>query len=446
MLITVISPICVGRSVGRRISDIDSPSKRGRLAPRKNPYWQGVSGGRGGVSLGYRKPARGAGVWIAKIVADGHRVEEKLGASDDDGAPAAGALTYRAAVTAALDWSKRQYEASQASAAGSDGPTVRSAVAAYVVERKKRSAREGGNAEGRLTRHVLSDHKFAGTGLSKLRASTIEDWRARLSVRGQGEIKVAEGVPEPITPSTLNRLLNDLRAALNSAAERHRRELPAHLPMEIKVGTRALSVTADARKQLVSDKQIRSAVDAAFEVDADFGRLALVAASTGARHSQMRLLRVGDVQVEQSRLMMPGSSKGRSAKARPAVSTPVAAEVVERLQPALTDRDADAPLLERWAYRSVGPVKWEKDHRRAWGPAYEVDKFWSATIAKAGLPADTIMYAFRHSSIVRGLKAGLPVRLVAALHDTSSEMIEKHYSAFIVDATEELSRRAALTF
>ncbi|RUY30659.1 integrase [Mesorhizobium sp. M7A.F.Ca.US.001.04.1.1] len=379
-------------------------------------------------------------------MAEGTRTEERIGKADDDGA-AHGALTYRAAVTAALDWSKRQYEANQATVAGSDGPTVRSAVAAYVVERKKRSTREGGNAEGRLTRHVLSDHKFAGARLSKLRASTIEDWRARLLVGGgAGEPTPAEDDREPITPSTLNRLLNDLRAALNMAAERHRRELPAHLPMEIKVGTRALSVTADARKQLLTDKQIRLAVDAAFEVDVDFGCLALVAASSGARHSQMRLLRVGDVQVEQSRLMMPGSSKGRSAKARPAVSTPVAAEVIERLRPALIDREADAPLLERWAYRSVGPVKWEKDHRRAWGPAYEIDKFWAATIAKAGLPPDTIMYAFRHSSIVRGLKAGLPVRLVAALHDTSSEMIEKHYSAFIVDATEELSRRAALTF
>lgn len=444
MLITAILEIYVGRSVGKRISEIDSASKRARLVARKNPYWQGISGGRGGVSLGYRKPARGPGVWIAKIVAEGSRVEEKLGPADDDRA-AAGALTYRAAVTAALDWSKRQYEANQSAGAGSDGPTVRSAVAAYVVERKKRSAREGGNAEGRLARHVLADDKFAGTRLSKLRASTIEDWRGRLLIFGKGEAVAAEGGPEPITPSTLNRLLNDLRAALNMAAERHRRELPAHLPMEIKVGTRALSVTGDARKQLLTDKQIRAVVNAAFEVDVDFGRLVLVAAATGARHSQMRLLRVGDVQVEQLRLMMPGSSKGRSAKARPSVSVPVASDVIDKLRPALADREADEPLLERWAYRSVGPVKWEKDHRRAWGPAYEVDKFWSATIAKAGVPGDAIMYAFRHSSIVRGLKAGLPVRLVAALHDTSSEMIEQHYSAFIVDATEEISRRAAFT-
>ena len=49
------------------------------------------------------------------------------------------------------------------------------------------------------------------------------------------------------------------------------------------------------------------------------------------------------------------------------------------------------------------------------------------------------MYALRHSSIVRGLRAMLPVRLVAALHDTSVAMIEQHYSAYIVDATEDLA-------
>jgi hypothetical protein len=52
------------------------------------------------------------------------------------------------------------------------------------------------------------------------------------------------------------------------------------------------------------------------------------------------------------------------------------------------------------------------------------------------------MLCFRHSSIVRTLNAGLSVRLVAALHDTSVEMIEQHYSAYIVDATEELIRRS----
>ncbi|WP_164763789.1 MULTISPECIES: integrase [unclassified Mesorhizobium] len=377
------------------------------------------------------------------MVADGRRVEEKLGSADDDGAPA-GALTYRAAVTAALDWSRRQYAAAQSAANGSSVPTVRTAVESYVAKRKKRSAREGGNAEGRLTRHVLSDKEFAALPLAKLRASDLESWRGRLPISGFVELDEGEDNPKPIAPSTVNRLMNDLRAALNDAAERHRRELPAHLAAEIKVGTRAMSVTDDARKQLLSDEQIRSTITAAFEVDEDFGRLVLVAGVTGARHSQMRRLRVGDLQIDKLRMMMPGSSKGRSAKARPPVSVPITAETLDKLRPAVTGRQADEPLLERWAYRSVGPVKWEKDHRRPWGPAYEVDNWWAVTVERAGVPADTIMYAFRHSSIVRGLKAGLPVRLVAALHDTSSEMIERHYSAFIVDATEELARRAAL--
>jgi hypothetical protein len=39
---------------------------------------------------------------------------------------------------------------------------------------------------------------------------------------------------------------------------------------------------------------------------------------------------------------------------------------------------------------------------------------------------------------------GLPVRLVAAMHDTSLQMIERHYSAHIVDALDELAARAVV--
>jgi hypothetical protein len=60
------------------------------------------------------------------------------------------------------------------------------------------------------------------------------------------------------------------------------------------------------------------------------------------------------------------------------------------------------------------------------------------------LPKGTIPYALRHTSIVRGLRANLPLRLVGALQDTSAKMIEAHYSAYIIDATEDLARRAIL--
>jgi hypothetical protein len=66
---------------------------------------------------------------------------------------------------------------------------------------------------------------------------------------------------------------------------------------------------------------------------------------------------------------------------------------------------------------------------------------WPAIVSRAGLAAGTIPYALPHSSIVRGLRAGLPVRLAVALHDASSAMIERHYAAFIVDAMDELAAR-----
>src|SRR5882672_4706931 len=82
-------------------SDFDTPAKRFRLKPRKNPYWFGVSGGRGGLSLGFRRTVKGEGVWGAKIVLDGQRIEERVGTPDGDRA-LPGSLTFARATDAAL--------------------------------------------------------------------------------------------------------------------------------------------------------------------------------------------------------------------------------------------------------------------------------------------------------------------------------------------------------
>jgi hypothetical protein len=94
--------------------------------------------------------------------------------------------------------------------------------------------------------------------------------------------------------------------------------------------------------------------------------------------------------------------------------------------------------------KAVGRVsEWVRAERRPWAVASEMTRPWRAALTTAELPGDLVPYSLRHSSIVRGLRAGLPVRLVAAVHDTSVAMIEKHYAAFIVDATEDLLRAAA---
>ena len=424
--------------------EIDSAAKRARLEPRKNPYWVAIAGGRGGLSLGYRRRRAGAGAWVAKIVLGGKRLEERIGLADDPPV-VPGAINYRAAIASALDWSVRQQSILETSEGGHHRkPTVRIAVEEYVKVRIVRSKRDGRICEGRLKKHVLSDKAFSDLRLTKFRVAAAEEWRARLPM-------ACDAGDEPnergLTPASINRLLNDLRAALNRAGVKYRRELPASFGQEVKLGTKLLEATSQARRQLLTDEQVRSVVEAAFEVDetGDFGRLALMLASTGARHSQASALSVVDLQVLASRVMMPGSRKGRSRKQRPPVPVPLAPDVVGRLAAAIGGRGLTDPLLMRWHHRKVGNA-WEPSERRPWGPAYETEKLWQAAVAHAGLPPGTVMYALRHSSIVRGLRAMMPVRLVAALHDTSVEMVEQHYAAFILDVTEDLARRGAISF
>lgn len=317
-------------------------------------------------------------------------------------------------------------------AADAQVPSVRLAIETYMEARRTQAGKKG--TENCLARFVLC-HPIADVRLARLTAEDIISWRDQL--------------PDTRTPSSKNRLIADLRAALNAAATKYRRELPAYIVADIKVGTKALVVTASPRRQLLSDEQVRRVVDAAYEVDADedFGRLILLAAATGGRFSQITALTIADVQVKNARLMMPGSMKGKNRTPGARVPVPVSHDVIEKLLPAMVRRKPSEPLLLRWGYReALRTCRWVKDKRQPWKAAYEVLEQWAKVVQLSGIAEDTVMYALRHSSIVRMLLKGLPIRVVAALHDTSVEMIEKHYAAFITDMSEELARSVTMNF
>jgi hypothetical protein len=59
-------------------------------------------------------------------------------------------------------------------------------------------------------------------------------------------------------------------------------------------------------------------------------------------------------------------------------------------------------------------------------------------------PEEVTMYALRHSSIVRQILAGVPIRVVAVNHDTSIAMLERTYSRHIGDHSDALARGALL--
>ncbi|RYG56357.1 MAG: integrase, partial [Alphaproteobacteria bacterium] len=94
--------------------------------------------------------------------------------------------------------------------------------------------------------------------------------------------------------------------------------------------------------------------------------------------------------------------------------------------------------------QAEGSIRWVRSERGPWTAPAEIVRAWAAIRKEVGLDTSVVPYALRHSSIVRGIRAGLPLRLVAALHDTSVAMIERHYGLWITDGLEELAARAVV--
>jgi hypothetical protein len=119
----------------------------------------------------------------------------------------------------------------------------------------------------------------------------------------------------------------------------------------------------------------------------------------------------------------------------------VSPNVIERLASAIEGRASDEVLLERWRVRQVKATEWVRVGRGPWNAASEMTRKWQTVRERVDLSSDIVPYALRHSSIVRGLTHDLPIRLVAALHDTSVAMIERYYSRWITDISRISLRR-----
>jgi len=377
-----------------------------------------------------------------------------LGPADDE--ISEGTLSFAAALKAAREYVVAARRREQAATEGAP-PTVSTAVSSYLAVRDARDrALRGANArlagrdilercvigrKARGGRRGYDPAPLAAIALHDLREADLMSWRDGL-VGGA---------------TTRKRIVSDLRAALNAACVEHRGKLPITLSATIAFGLRTTKApeddgaTAAAREnQILSDKVIgrlilaARAVDHARGYDGDLFRLFVVMAATGARFSQVVRMRVRDLQADRSRLMVPPSRKGRGGKAE-AIPVPIGADVMAELVSAISGRAEDEPLLMRWRYKQPqGSRDWVREKRAAWWGSQEISLPWADIRKAAGLPLEIVPYAFRHSSIVRGIRAGLPLQLVAALHDTSVPMIERHYGRFIADGLDEMAARAVV--
>ena len=396
----------------QRNNVLENRTPRLKLAVRRRPY-PGAKLARG-KQMQYRRN-KGNGTWLLKV-SDGHGkpwTKAFAQADDFDESDGKTILTFFEAQDTAKDLTR-----------GADGSvdsapiTVDGALAVYKTDLISRNANAYNADWPRLHLSAL----LLSKPLALLGATELKQWR--------------DSLLGTMAPSTINRLIACVSAALEQAAQ-HDKRIQNRDAWEI--GLAGLPNAQQARNVILSDDTVREFVATAYGIDDQFGLLTDTLAVTGARPSQAVRLRVEDLHDHPVRpkLMMPKSAKGgdrnRAEKKLERYSVPVTVQLAARLKAAAKGRADDAPLFLQGDGSAWGDNPGAGYHR-------EVKQIVSAI----GADPDATMYALRHSSIVRMLKVNVPIRLVASLHNTSTKMIEKHYSKYITEHSDDISRHALL--
>ena len=401
-----------GRHIARnpRASRLETRTARLKLPVRWKPYdFTTISPG---IALGYRRN-QAAGVWVVRVAngKGGHWTKRVAIADDFEEADGEHVLTWFQAIETARKLARGQSDRRPG--------TVAEAINLYEHDLIARS-HDTANAK-RIRKHVTA--ALAAKPVALLTATDLAHWRDAL-------------LAGKLERSSVRRVCRSLAAALSLAAHRDHR---IRNETAWRHGLGGIGDSFGTRNaQVLTDQQVHAVVVAAYAESAAFGLYIETAAVTGARLSQLARLNVADLQADNGtpRLLMPSSRKGRGQRATTHKPVPITPALAVKLTAAAAGRAAGAPLLLRadglrWQTNDVG------DHLRGFANAARA----AGTIID-GKPVTA--YALRHSSIIRSLLANVPIRVVAATHDTSVVMIERTYSAFIADHADAVARPALL--
>jgi integrase len=379
-----------------REGKLETRTARLKLEPRRKPFFVTVAPG---ISLGYRRNAS-AGSWVVRAADGAGGNWTKAFATADDFEASNGGTV--------LDFWQAQDKARELARAGDDTTngerpaTVGEAIDAYAAD----LAARGANDENAKMLRFNVPASMAAKTVALLTEKELRTWRNGMVKRG-------------IKPATADRVGRVMKACLNLAASDDPRIVNTNAWRN---GLARLPDGESARNVILTDEAVRAIIAAAYADGEVFGRFIECLASTGARESQLLRIDVDDiVDGNAPRLMMPSSRKGKNRQ-------------ISRKPIAITPRLL--LVLKQAAKGRTG---------RLFDEIYKVSKRFRETTEHLKLDPATTTYALRHSSIVRMLLAGTPTRVVAAHHDTSVAMLEKHYSKYIIgDPSDALVRSTLL--
>jgi integrase len=403
----------------------ETRTSRLKLPVAKKPVFVKIGPG---IGLGYRRNQT-VGTWVLRVANGKRGNRTRAIAAADDFMDADGDMV--------LDFWQAQDRAralarTEGDAESPDDPiTVSQALDRYKADLTTRGG-DIGNVE-RIRIHLSATLLTKDVAL--LASRDLRKWRDDLATK--------------LAPATVNRTAAAFKAALNLAAEHDDRianRIANRRAWE--TGLASIPDAEQSRNVILPENEIRLIIAAAYRDSPEFGLLIEVAAVTGARVSQLANLETADLQGERSdpRLMMPSSRKGKGTKKIERRPVPITPPLAAKLHDLTKNRPPAAPLLIKPAQKlrenGFGPSpapsyrRWEKsDHSRLFARAAKA----------AGLdPVTVTMYALRHSSIVRQILGGVPLRVVAVNHDTSVGMLERTYSRYIGDHADALARVALL--
>jgi integrase len=375
-------------------SPLETRKTRLALPVGETVYWVSVAYG---VGMGYRRN-KGVGGLLGRV-ADGKGGYEffSVPAVLDDVEEANGKTVLK--FDQGADLIRKLARADNASSDPAAPATVATAIDDYRKDLRARGGDEG-NAN-RLLKYLSA--ALLSRPVALLTTKELRSWRDGLLDQG-------------LSKGAVTRICTSAQAALNCAARLDER-------ISKRPWTEALKRLPGAWvpvDRVLPDDAVRGLVLAAYDVDPRFGLFVNLLATTGARASQVLRLTGGDLRCNGSapRLMMPTSKKGRR---REAGTTPI--PIPAALAAELAGREPSALLFPDWTAHAVSVrfVELAKD---------------------AGI--DATAYSLRHSAITRMLLRGTPIRIVAALHDTSTAMIEKTYGRFIAEYSDDVVRSGML--